>query len=122
VDLLNSLDDSGVDNSWVHMDELGDPNIEQQYFYMKSYSPYENIKEQHYPDMLITTGLNDANVRFWEPAKYTAKLRELKKGESTLILKTHLDSAHFGPSGRYRQFKEAAYQTAFILKSFGIGE
>jgi oligopeptidase B len=122
VDLLNSLDDAGVDNSWVHMDELGDPNIEQQYFYMKSYSPYENIKEQHYPDMLITTGLNDANVRFWEPAKYTAKLRELKKGESTLILKTHLDSAHFGPSGRYRQFKEAAYQTAFILKSFGIGE
>ena len=72
--------------------------------------------------MLITTGLNDANVRFWGPAKYTAKLRELKKGNSTLILKTDLSSAHFGPSGRYSQFREGAYRIAFILKSFGIDE
>jgi oligopeptidase B len=122
VDIINSLLDSSVENSAIHFGELGDPNIREHYEYMKSYSPYENIKGMEYPNMYITTGLNDANVPFWEPAKYTAKLRELNKSNNTIIFKTHFDSAHGGPSGRYEMYKEMSFDYTFILKCFGINE
>lgn len=122
VDVLNNIFDSSIDNSAVHHGLYGDPNIKEYYDYIKSYSPYENIKEQKYPHILLTTGLNDANVPFWEPVKFTAKLREFNKGDNIIVLKTEFDTAHFGPSGRYNQYKEAAYLYAFILKCFGIKE
>lgn len=120
VDILNNLFDSSVDNSAVHFGELGNPNVKEQYNYLKSYSPYENIKVQSYPNMLLTTGINDANVPYWEPAKFTAKMRETNKDDNMILLKTDFGSAHWGPSGRYDQYKEMAYDFAFILKCFGI--
>jgi oligopeptidase B len=122
VDILNNLFDSSVDNAAIHYGELGNPNIKEQYDYIKSYSPYENIKEQKYPALLMTTGLNDANVPFWEPLKYTAKLREINGEKNLVLLKTRLESAHFGPSGKYAMFREAAYDDAFMFKCFGIKE
>ncbi len=122
VDVLNNLFDSSIDNSAVHYGLYGDPNIKEYYAYIKSYSPYENIRGQKYPKMLLTTGLNDANVPFWEPVKFTAKLREFNKGNNFIILKTEFETAHFGSSGRYNQYKEAAYYYAFILKCFDIKE
>jgi oligopeptidase B len=122
VDVLNNLFDSSIDNSAAHFGELGNPNIKEHYDYLKSYSPYENVREQEYPKMLLTTGLNDANVPYWESVKFTAKLREFNKGDNFIILKTEFETAHFGPSGRYDQYREAAYYYAFILKCFGIRE
>ncbi|RPI18267.1 MAG: S9 family peptidase [Ignavibacteriae bacterium] len=120
VDILNNLFDPGVENSAVHFGELGNPNIKEEYDYLKSYSPYENIEAKDYPQILLTTGLNDANVPFWEPAKYTAKMRELNPDGNVVLLLTEFDSAHFGPSGRYNMYKQMAYEFAFILKSFGV--
>jgi oligopeptidase B len=122
VDELNSLFDKTIENAALHLNEWGDPDKEEYYYYIKSYTPYENIAKQEYPDMLVFTGLNDVNVRCFEPAKYVAKLRAHKKDKNMLILKTEMESAHFGPSGRYNQYKQAAFGYAFILNSFGIKE
>ena len=122
VDVLNSLLDSSIDNSAAHFGELGNPNIKEQYDYLRSYSPYDNIKALPYPGMLLTTGFNDANVPYWEAAKFTAKLREMNKSNNVIILKTDFDSGHMGPSERYGIYKELAYDYAFILKCFGILE
>ncbi len=120
MDILNSLFDSSVENSAIHFSEFGNPNVKQQYGYLKSYSPYENIKEQEYPNMLITTGLNDVNVRYWGPVKFAAKLREYNAGNNFILLKTRFESAHFGLSGKYAMFKEMAYEYAFIMKCLGV--
>lgn len=122
VDFLNTLLNLSTENAKVHYNEDGDPNIKEYYFYIKSYMPYENIIEQEYPNILVTTGLNDGNVRYWEPVKYVAKMRDFKKDDNILILKTDLESAHFGPSGRYDFFREEAFHFAFVLKCFGIKE
>ncbi len=120
VDILNSLFDSSIDNSAAHFGELGNPNIKEYYEYLKSYSPYENIIEQAYPSILLTTGFNDANVPYWEPAKFTAKLRDINKNKCFIILKTNFDTGHMGPSERYSIYNELAYDNTFILKCFGI--
>ncbi len=122
VDVLNNLLDSSMDNSAAHFGELGNPDIKEHYEYLKSYSPYENIKEQQYPCILLTTGFNDANVPYWEPAKFTAKLREINKNKNFIILKINFDTGHWGPSERYSIYNELAYDNAFILKCFGIRE
>lgn len=122
VDELNSLYDKTIENAAFHLDEWGDPNKEEYYYYIKSYTPYENIHGQEYPHMLVTAGLYDANVQCFEPAKYVAKLRAHKKDNNVLLLKTEMEAAHFGPSGRYTFYKEAAFEYAFILNSFGIKE
>lgn len=120
VDIINSLLDPNVRNGKLHFDELGNPNIKEYYDYIKSYSPYENISEQKYPDMLITTGMNDIAVPVWEPAKYTAKMRELNRQRNIIILKTDFEAGHGGLSGRYNWYKTFAYEDAFVLKSFGM--
>ena len=122
VDILNNLFDSSVDNSAVHFGELGNPNIKEQYDYLKSYSPYDNIEEQEYPNIFLSTGFNDANVPFWEAAKFIARLREINKSNNLILLKTDFESGHMGPSGRYVMYKEMAYYYAFILKCFGVKE
>ena len=122
ADVINSLLDPDVPNAALHFEELGNPNIKEHYDYMKSYCPYENINEQSYPNMLITTGLNDISVPFWEPVKFAAKLKEFNKSGNVIILKTDFDSGHMGTSGRYNLYKKFAFDYAFILKCYGIKE
>jgi oligopeptidase B len=122
VDIINSLSDPNVQNGKLHFNELGNPEIKEHYDYMKSYSPYENISEQKYPDLLVTTGFNDIQVPFWEPAKYTAKMRELNSQGNVIILKTDFDAGHGGLSGRYNWYKNFAYEDAFVLKSYGYNK
>ena len=87
---------------------------------MKSYSPYDNVEEKNYPNLLVTTGLHDSQVQYWEPAKWVAKLRELKKGENLLLLKTNMNTGHGGASGRFEYLKEIAFDYAFLFKLEGI--
>ncbi|MCB0424108.1 MAG: prolyl oligopeptidase family serine peptidase, partial [Mangrovimonas sp.] len=84
-------------------------------FYMKSYSPYDNVKPQTYPHMLVTTGLHDSQVQYWEPAKWVAKLRDLKTGQSKLLLYTDMHTGHGGASGRFESLKEVAMEYAFLF-------
>ena len=89
---------------------------------MLSYSPYDNVTEQDYPAMLVTTGLHDSQVQFWEPVKWTAKLRELKTDNNPLYLSTNMKAGHSGASGRYSRYKETAMIYAFILSQAGFKE
>jgi oligopeptidase B len=87
---------------------------------MRSYSPYDNVKPKNYPNLLVTAGLNDPRVAYWEPAKWTAKLRALKTDENLLLLKTNMGAGHGGASGRYDELKDVAFEYAFIFKVLGI--
>ena len=98
--------------------KMGDPNIEEYYYYIKSYTPYENIVGQEYPNILVTTGLNDGNVNIREPVKYYAKIRDFKKDNNILILKTDLESAHFGPSGSYDYIQRRSFSFCFYFEMF----
>jgi oligopeptidase B len=97
-------------------DEWGNPNEEEYYHYMKSYSPYDNVEAKDYPNLLVTTGLHDSQVQYWEPAKWVAKLRELKTDKNLLLFKTDMKSGHGGASGRFESLKEDALEYAFLLK------
>lgn len=120
VDSLNTALDASLPLTVGEYEEFGDPREPEFYRYMKSYAPYENVTEQEYPAILITAGLNDPRVSYWEPAKWTAKLRAMKKGEQRLLLKTNLDTGHFGASGRYEYLKEIAFNYAFLLGVLGV--
>jgi oligopeptidase B len=100
--------------------EWGNPNVEKYYRYMKSYSPYDNLKRRAYPAMLVETSLNDSQVMYWEPAKYVAKLRELRTDHNPVILKTIMEAGHGGASGRYDALKELAFTYSFILDQVGL--
>jgi oligopeptidase B len=102
-------------------EEWGNPQIKAQYEYMESYSPYDNIDRKAYPTMLVRTSYNDSQVMYWEPAKYVAKLREMKTDSNPLVLKINMDPAgHGGASGRYTKLRETAFDYAFILWQLGI--
>lgn len=120
VDMINTMLDPTIPLTTAEYEEWGDPRVKEQYEYMASYAPYENIRRQAYPAMLVTTGLNDANVPFWEPAKWTARLRRLKTDDHTLLLKINLSSGHGGPPGRYGYMKDLAFSYAFMLDVLGI--
>ena len=92
------------------------------YRYMQSYAPYDNVEAKDYPPMLVTAGLNDPRVSYWEPAKYVAKLRTLKTDRNRLLLKTEMGAGHMGPSGRYDAWKHDAFVFAFVLDQVGITE
>ena len=96
------------------------PNVEEYYKYMLSYSPLDNVQAVEYPHMLVTTGLHDSQVQYWEPAKWVAKLRATRKGDSLLLLKTNMDAGHGGASGRFDRFKEVAFRHAFLLRLAGV--
>lgn len=96
-------------------EEWGNPNEEKYYSYMASYSPYDNVREQSYPAMLVTAGLNDPRVAYWEAAKWVAKLREYKSDSNALLLKTDMTSGHFSASDRYKLLRETALEYAFIV-------
>jgi len=120
VDALNTMLDASLPLTGGEYEEWGNPNEKQYYDYIKSYAPYENVAAKEYPTMLITAGLNDPRVSYWEPAKWTARLRAMKKDNHMLLLKTNMGSGHFGSSGRYEYIKETAFDYAFVLNALGI--
>jgi oligopeptidase B len=120
VDVINTMLDATIPLTTNEYDEWGNPNNKAYYEYMKSYSPYDNVTAQKYPNMLITTGLHDSQVQYWEPAKWTAKLRELKTDNNLLLLHTNMDAGHGGKSGRFERLKEIAMEYAFMFSLLGI--
>jgi len=117
VDTLNTMLDPTLPLTMAEYEEWGNPEEKQYYDYIRSYSPYDNVVPREYPTMLVTAGLNDPRVSYWEPAKWVAKLRALKKDSNVLLLKTNMGSGHFGPSGRYQGIKETAFDYAFLLQA-----
>jgi oligopeptidase B len=122
VDVVTTILDTSLPLSVMEWEEWGNPNDKVYYDYMKSYSPYDNVEAKDYPDTLIVAGLNDSRVKYWEPAKWTAKLRELKTDNNILLLKTNMGAGHGGASGRYESLKELAFEYAFVLDRLGLGE
>lgn len=116
VDVVTTMLDDTIPLTTGEYEEWGNPNQKKYYDYMKSYSPYDNIEQKRYPNILITTGLHDSQVQYWEPAKWTAKLRDLKTDSNILIFKTDMSSGHGGASGRFESLKEDALEYAFLLK------
>ena len=121
VDVLNTMLDASIPLTVGEYDEWGNPNEEEYYFYMKSYSPYDNVGPLDYPDMLVTASLNDPRVQYWEPAKWAARLRATKTGDGLLLLKTNMGAGHGGASGRYERLREWAFEYAFVLDRLGLG-
>ena len=115
VDVVTTMLDESIPLTTGEYDEWGNPNEKQYYDYMLSYSPYDNVEAKDYPAMLITTGLHDSQVQYWEPAKWTAKLRALKTDRNPLYLKTEMDYGHGGASGRFEGYKEVVLEYAFML-------
>ena len=122
VDVINTMLDPTLPLTVIEYEEWGNPHIEKYYRYMKSYSPYDNVQAKAYPNILITAGLNDPRVQYWEPAKWTAKLRALKTDTNLLLLKTNMGAGHGGASGRYSRLKEVAFEYAFILERLGLNK
>lgn len=115
VDVVTTMLDESIPLTTGEFEEWGNPQDETYYRYMKSYSPYDNVRAQAYPHMLVTTGLHDSQVQYWEPAKWVAKLRELKVDDNLLLLCTEMDSGHGGKSGRYKSYEGVALEYAFLI-------
>jgi oligopeptidase B len=115
VDVVTTMLDETLPLTTGEYEEWGDPRLREHYDYMLSYSPYDNVEEKEYPHLLVTAGLNDSQVQYWEPAKWVAKLRTTKRGDSRLLLKTNLEAGHHGASGRYRHHRETSLAHAFLL-------
>jgi oligopeptidase B len=122
VDVLNTMLDETLPLTVGEFEEWGNPKKREEYIYMKSYSPYDNLRRGRYPAMLVKTSLNDSQVMYWEPAKYVAKLRSLKTDKNPLLLKVNMAAGHGGSSGRYDHLQEVAFDYAFLLNEFGIEE
>ncbi len=120
VDVVTTMLDDTIPLTTGEYDEWGNPNNKEYYDYIKSYSPYDNVKKQGYPNLLITTGFHDSQVQYWEPAKWIAKIRELRTNENQLFLHTNMDTGHGGASGRFEALKELAEEYAFIFELEGI--
>ncbi len=119
VDVVTTMLDDSIPLTTGEYDEWGDPNREDDYEYIRSYSPYDNVDPKAYPNLLVTTGLHDSQVQYWEPAKWVAKLRTLNTGDNVILLKTDMHAGHGGASGRFEQYKETALKYAFILDLAG---
>ncbi len=115
VDVVTTMLDDSIPLTTGEYDEWGNPNKKEYYNYMKSYSPYDNVSNQKYPNLLITTGLNDSQVQYFEPAKWIAKLREFKTDKNILVMHTNMEAGHGGASGRFDALKEIARDYSFIL-------
>jgi len=115
VDVVTTMLDDSIPLTTGEYDEWGNPNEKKYYEYMKQYSPYDNVSKQKYPNMLVTTGLHDSQVQYFEPAKWVAKLRELKTDENLLIMHTNMDTGHGGASGRFDALKETARDYSFVI-------
>lgn len=122
VDVVNTMLDESIPLTTNEFNEWGNPKEKEAYFYMKSYSPYENIEKKNYPNMLVTTGLHDSQVQYFEPAKWVAKLREMKTDNNILLLHTNMEYGHGGASGRFDYLKDVALNYAFLLTLEGINK
>lgn len=122
VDVITTMSDESIPLTTGEYDEWGNPDDPEYFEYMLSYSPYDNVKRQDFPNMLVTTGLYDSQVQYWEPAKWVARLRDFKTDENILLLHTNMDAGHGGASGRFEALKEVAEEYAFILDLEGIKE
>ena len=122
VDVITTMFDETLPLTTGEYEEWGNPNEEEYYNYIKSYSPYDNVKEQNYPNILITGGINDSQVLFHEPSKWTAKLRTFKTDDNIVLLHMNMESGHGGATGRYSRIKDVAFEFAFILNRVGISE
>ena len=116
VDVMTTMLDETIPLTTSEYDEWGNPNDKDYYSYMKSYSPYDNVKAQDYPNLLVTSGLHDSQVQYWEPAKWVARLRELKTNKKQLYLNTDMEAGHGGASGRFDALKETAKKYSFLLE------
>ena len=115
VDVITTMSDSTIPLTTNEYDEWGNPANKESYLYMKSYSPYDNIEKKAYPNLLVMTGLHDSQVQYFEPAKWVARLRDLKTDNNVLFLHTNMSAGHGGSSGRFDYLKEIALQYAFML-------
>lgn len=122
VDVVTTMLDTSIPLTTGEYDEWGDPNDKKFYDSMLAYSPYDNVEAKAYPNMLITGGLHDSQVQYWEPAKWAAKLRELKTNNTRVILKTNMEAGHGGATGRFRRHQETAYSYVFLLDLVGVCE
>lgn len=120
VDVVTTMLDESIPLTTAEYDEWGNPNVKDYYEYMLSYSPYDNVSSQAYPDMLVTTGLHDSQVQYFEPVKWVAKLRDLKTDKNVLIMDIDMESGHGGASGRFKRFHRLALQYAFLLDQMQI--
>lgn len=120
VDVVTTMSDDSIPLTTGEYDEWGNPANSDDYHYIKAYSPYDQVKSQTYPNMLVTTGLHDSQVQYWEPAKWVAKLRDLKQGDNMLLLDVDMETGHGGKSGRFQQYLDTAKEYAFILDLAGI--
>lgn len=120
VDVITTMLDESIPLTTGEFDEWGNPKEKEYYDYMLSYSPYDNVEKKDYPNMLVTTGLHDSQVQYWEPAKWVAKLRTMKTDKNTLLLKTNMEAGHGGASGRFESLKEIALEYAFLFDILDI--
>ncbi len=120
VDVVTTMSDPSIPLTTNEYDEWGNPADKESYMYMKSYSPYDNVSKQAYPNMLITTGLHDSQVQYFEPAKWVAKLREMKTDKNVLLLHTDMEAGHGGASGRFKVLRDRAREYAFLFALEGI--
>jgi oligopeptidase B len=112
--------DESIPLTTGEFDEWGNPKEKAYYEYMKSYSPYDNVEAKDYPAMLVTTGLHDSQVQYFEPAKWVAKMREMKTDNNPLFLHCNMEAGHGGASGRFKRYKDRALEYAFILDRAGL--
>ncbi|MFA8343733.1 MAG: S9 family peptidase [Rhodothermaceae bacterium] len=122
VDVVTTMLDDSIPLTTGEYDEWGNPNVKEYYDYMLSYSPYDQVKKQNYPSMLVTTGLHDSQVQYWEPAKWIAKLRDYKTDNNLLMLRTNMETGHGGASGRFKRYEETAMEYAFFLDQVGLAK
>ena len=119
VDVVTTMLDQTLPLTVTEWEEWGNPNDRTFYELMKAYSPYDNVETKDYPPLLVTAGLNDSRVQYWEPAKWVAKLRATKTDSNPLLLRTRMETGHSGPSGRYERWREDAFVYAFVLDALG---
>ncbi|MEP6687416.1 MAG: S9 family peptidase [Gemmatimonadales bacterium] len=122
VDLINTMRDPSLEFTTQEWQQWGNPSVPDQFTYMRSYSPYDNVERKAYPAMLVTSGLNDPRVNYWEPAKWVARLRALKTDANPLVFRINMGAGHGGASGRYDAFREEAFRYAFVVDQIGTGE
>jgi oligopeptidase B len=122
VDVITTMSDPSIPLTTGEYLEWGNPANKDEYFYMKSYSPYDNVEKKNYPNLLVTTGLHDSQVQYFEPAKWVAKLRALKTDKNVIIFHINMDYGHGGASGRFDYLKDVALQYVFLFRLEGIEE
>jgi oligopeptidase B len=122
VDVITTMEDESIPLTTFEWKEWGNPNIKEEYEYMLSYSPYDNVEKKAYPNMLVTTGLHDSQVQYWEPAKWVAKLRTMKTDDNKLVLYTNMDAGHGGASGRFERLREVTREYTFVFDILGMKE